>query len=130
MTNTCKSLLLALVVASSLAYVGAITGCAGDSTSRSTGAYLDDKTISAKVKTDLYSDSQVKASQVDVTTYQGKVQLSGFVQTQAQKDRAAEIASKVKGVQTVQNDLQIRSNIPSTAATTNQIHEPAGTSTP
>lgn len=85
-----------------------ITGCSGDRYHRSTGAYLDDKTINAKVKTDLLADPVVKGTQVNVDTYQGTVQLSGFVDTAEQRQRAEQIARGVKGVATVQNNLNVR----------------------
>ena len=84
------------------------TGCAVTQGRESAGRYVDDKTITAKVKTDLYKDPTVKGTQVNVTTFQGTVQLSGFVENQAQKDRAGEIAQQVKGVQSVRNDLVVQ----------------------
>jgi len=92
------------------------TGCAGDRYHRSTGAYLDDKSISTKVKTEMLADPLVKGTQVKVKTFQGKVQLSGFVDTTGQKDRAAEIARRVKGVEWVKNDLVVKNALPGAAA--------------
>ena len=135
MTNTIRNLASALCVAGSMALLaGAISGCAGSAYHRSTGTYMDDKTISAKVKTELYADPQVKGTQVGITTYQGKVLLSGFVDSEAQKDRAAEITRRVKGVQWVKNDLVVKNTAPgtmgATAGMTNRIQEPAGTANP
>src|SRR6185369_4630985 len=62
-----------------------VIGCTGDRYHRSTGAYLDDKAVSTKVKTALLTDPAVKGTQVRVRTYQGKVQLSGFVDNQAER---------------------------------------------
>lgn len=84
------------------------TGCSGDRYHRSTGTYVDDKTISTKVKADLLRDPDVKGLAVKVETYNGKVQLSGFVDTMAQKTRAADLARAVNGVQWVQNDLVVK----------------------
>ena len=84
------------------------SGCAGDRTHRSTGTYIDDKTIGAKVKAELLGDPDVKGLAVNVEVNKGKVQLSGFVDTKAQKDRAAEIARNVGGVQWVKNDLVVK----------------------
>lgn len=84
------------------------TGCAGDRYHRSTGTYIDDKTISAKVKADLIGDPDVKGMAVKVDVNNGKVQLSGFVDSAAQKTRAGEIARNVNGVQWVKNDLIVK----------------------
>ncbi|MFA5699700.1 MAG: BON domain-containing protein [Desulfuromonas sp.] len=86
----------------------ALCGCAGTETSRSTGAYIDDKTISTKVKAQLAADSLTEALQIEVETYKGVVQLSGFVNTIESKERAEEIAEAVTGVKEVKNNLNIR----------------------
>lgn len=85
------------------------TGCAGTSTSRSTGQYVDDTAITAKVKTALIDDDVVKARQVEVETYQGKVQLSGFVETAVQKERAVQVARSIEGVVSVTDNIAVRS---------------------
>ena len=84
------------------------TGCSGDRYHRSTGKYIDDKTITAKVKADLLADPDVKGTAVKVDTYNGRVQLGGFVDTIAQKNRAAEIARNVQGVQWVDNNISVK----------------------
>ena len=81
------------------------TGCAVTQGRESMRENVDDKTISTKVKTALIRDPNVKASQVNVTTFKGVVQLSGFVENQSQKDRAGEIARQTSGVVDVHNDL-------------------------
>lgn len=85
-----------------------MTGCAGTEGSRSTGTYIDDKTISTKVEAQLARDSITQAIQVEVETYKGVVQLSGFVDSVDKIERAEEIARSVAGVKDVQNDLQLR----------------------
>ena len=82
---------------------------AEDPMKRSTGAYLDDKVVTAKVKAALLKDPEVKALQVNVETYNGVVQLSGFVDKPEQISRAAEVAKGVEGVKSIKNDLNIRS---------------------
>ncbi len=84
------------------------TGCAGDRYSRSTGEAIDDASITAKVKSELLSDPDVKGMQVKVDTFRGKVQLTGFVDNAQQKSRAEEIAVNTKGVQWVKNDLIVK----------------------
>jgi len=84
-----------------------MTGCAVTSGRETVGQYTDDKTITAKVKTALARDSMVKAHQVNVTTFQGAVQLSGFVDSQEQKDRATEVVRNIQGVKELHNDLVV-----------------------
>ena len=92
----------------SAAIVAVLAGCAGNASERSTGQYVDDKTISTKVKTALINDEQVKARNIDVETYKGVVALSGFVDSSSEADRAVTLARKVDGVQSVKNDLHVR----------------------
>ena len=95
-----------LMMAAALACVPLLqTGCALTGGRQSAGAYIDDRTVTAKVKTALLRDSQVKGTDIDVTTFNGAVQLSGFVESQTQKDRAGELAREIEGVQQVHNNL-------------------------
>lgn len=84
------------------------TGCAVFKGHQSAGTYIDDKTITGKVKTALLRDPIVKGSDIDVTTFNAQVQLSGFVESQQQKDRAGELARQVSGVQEVHNSLIVQ----------------------
>ena len=81
------------------------TGCAVTSGRESAGQYTDDKSITAKVKTALARDPNVKSTQVNVTTFRGVVQLSGFVDSSFAKERAGQLARQVNGVVDVHNDL-------------------------
>ncbi|WP_283743460.1 BON domain-containing protein [Sideroxydans sp. CL21] len=81
-------------------------GCASTATKESTGEYFDDSVVTTKVKDALFSESTLKSSEINVETYKGIVQLSGFVSSQANMDKAVEIATGVKGVQSVKNDMQ------------------------
>ena len=83
-------------------------GCAGTSTRQSTGEFVDDSAITAKVKTELIRDPVVKARQVEVETFKGIVQLSGFVDTEEQKSRAAEVARAISGVNDVKNNIAVK----------------------
>jgi len=85
-----------------------LVGCAQTETSRSTGTYIDDKTISTKVEAQLVADSITQAIQVEVETYDGVVQLSGFVDSEETIQRAEEIARGVPGVKEVKNNLVLR----------------------
>ncbi len=84
------------------------TGCASTQTRESTGQYIDDSVITAKVKTALARDDAVNGFAVNVETYRGVVQLSGFVNTAAEKHQAALDAQGVAGVKDVQNNLSIK----------------------
>ena len=105
-----KSLPINAILA--LACVGAISavtsGCAQTSTHESTGQYVDDSTITTKVKASFAGDDIVKAFDVHVETYQGVVQLSGFVDIPEQKSRAEMLAKNVAGVRSVKNDIHVK----------------------
>jgi osmotically-inducible protein OsmY len=85
-----------------------LAACAPTPTREGTGEYVDDSVITTKVKAAFAADPQVKATQVQVETFKGTVQLSGFVDSRASADRAAELARGVKGVKSVKNDTVIR----------------------
>jgi osmotically-inducible protein OsmY len=83
-------------------------GCASQSEPQSPGAYMDDSWITTKVKTAILNEPSLKVSQINVETYKGVVQLSGFVDNAASQAKAVEIARAVKGVTSVKNDLRLR----------------------
>src|SRR5665213_2126673 len=83
-------------------------GCAGTSTKDSTGEYIDDSTITAKVKAAFVKDDAVKAFQIDVNTFKGVVQLAGFVDTSDEKAAAKRDAESVRGVKDVQNNISVK----------------------
>ena len=86
----------------------ATTGCAGDKDSRSTGQYIDDKSLITRVNHALNDNPDYKFSDVDVDAFRGKVQLSGFVDTSDQKSKAYDIAKGVEGVQDVINNITVK----------------------
>jgi osmotically-inducible protein OsmY len=83
-------------------------GCAPTSTSEGTGGYFDDSVITTKVKTAIFNDSSLHVTQINVETYKGEVQLSGFVSTTAEIDKAGSVAKGVAGVKSVTNDLKVK----------------------
>ena len=97
-----KTLLTAALLSSSAIFV---TGCAHEGHERSAGAVIDDSTITTKVKSELLAEKDVNSFDIKVRTFNGTVQLSGFVDSQWQIDKAVQIASAVNGVQHVTNDL-------------------------
>ena len=82
--------------------------CASTPTRQSTGEYVDDAVITAKVKSLLAKDDFLKSFEIGVETYQGTVQLSGFVNSQQAIDKAGEITKDVKGVKSVKNNLIVK----------------------
>jgi osmotically-inducible protein OsmY len=85
-----------------------IAGCAGSQTTESTGEYLDDMTLSTKVRASILGDSRLKVMQISIETFKGVVQLSGFVDTAGASARAVELARTVKGVKSVNNSLIVK----------------------
>ena len=83
-------------------------GCASTATSESTGQYFDDTVITTKVKTAIFNDASLKTNDISVETYKGRVQLSGFVDTNANIAQAATVAKGVGGVTSVKNDLRLK----------------------
>ena len=83
-------------------------GCASTSTKEGTGEYFDDSVITAKVKAEIFKDDSLKSSEINVETFKGVVQLSGFVNSQTDIDRAVEVARTVKGVTSVKNDMRVK----------------------
>ena len=89
--------------------VGAVAvGCAGDSNTESTGEYVDDVVISNKVRAEIVGDEQLSLFEIDVETFKGEVQLSGFVDSEAMKMRAGDVARGVDGVTAVHNNIVIK----------------------
>ncbi|GAB4367259.1 MAG: BON domain-containing protein [Kiloniellaceae bacterium] len=83
---------------------GLVAACSGETA----GEYVDDSVISNTVRARLIDDKDLNLFQIDVTTLKGEVQLSGFVDSQAAKDRAGRVAGGVSGVKKVHNNLVIR----------------------
>jgi len=97
---------MAMVLATTAA-VG-VTGCAGNRYQESTGEHIDDAAITGRVKSALGGDSVYKYPDVKVTTFKGTVQLSGFVNTSAQKGRASDLAKNTTGVKDVVNNITVK----------------------
>lgn len=97
-----------LAVALALGSMFALGACAESGPKQSTGQYLDDTAITSKVKAKILQDEDLKVLQIGVTTYNGTVQLSGFVDTAAAKARASQVVRTVEGVRAVENDLVVK----------------------
>jgi hypothetical protein len=90
--------------------IALITACAVFSGRETSGEYVDDATITSKIKSDFLSDPKLRANiaELHVETFQGVVQLSGFVDNESVRERADRTASRVHGVKSVRDNLQIR----------------------
>lgn len=97
---------LTLILAGFLA--ASMAACSSSPTSESTGEYVDDVVISSKVRAQLLDDKDLNITQISVETYKGVVQLSGFVDTPAAKNRATGVAAGVSGVTEVRNNLIVK----------------------
>jgi len=85
-----------------------VLGCAGSATQESTGEYVSDSWITTKVKAALVEDPLVRARDVNVETFKGAVQLSGFVSSSAAMHQAVQLANGIRGVTSVKNDMRIK----------------------
>jgi hyperosmotically inducible protein len=99
--NRLSTLLAAIVLVS-------VLGCAGSPTQESTGEFFSDSWITTKVKAALVGDSLVKATEVNVETFKGEVQLSGFVSSDQAMGQAVLVARNIEGVTSVVNDMGVK----------------------
>ncbi len=83
-------------------------GCASTSKQEGTGEYVDDTVITTKVKTAIFNDPTLKSSEINIETFKGVVQLSGFVSSRADINRAVEVARGIAGVKSVKNDMRVK----------------------
>lgn len=95
-------------IISGAALVVSLGACAGAGVK--TGQYVDDSTITTKVKTALLNAENLKSSGISVSTMKGEVQLSGFAPSETEKARAAVIARNVEGVHAVSNRIEVKPN--------------------
>jgi len=83
-------------------------GCASTTTQESTGEYIDDATLTTKVKAAIFNEPSLKVAQINVETFKAVVQLSGFVSSSADIAKAGSVARAVGGVASVKNDIRLR----------------------
>jgi osmotically-inducible protein OsmY len=86
----------------------AIAGCASTPKSEGTGEYIDDTVITAKVKSAILNDASLKVAEINVETFKGVVQLSGFVNSREDINRAVVVARGISGVTSVKNDMRLK----------------------
>jgi osmotically-inducible protein OsmY len=83
-------------------------GCASTPKQEGTGEYVDDTVITAKVKAAVLNEPTLKSAEINVETFKGIVQLSGFVTSRADMNKAVEVARGVKGVTSVKSDMRLK----------------------
>lgn len=85
-----------------------LVGCASTPRQEGTGEYFDDAVLTTKVKAAVFNEPSLKSAEINVETFKGVVQLSGFVGSQADINKAVELARGVKGVTSVKNDMRVK----------------------
>ena len=95
----------ALFLALTLVFV---VGCASTSTQEGTGEYVDDSVITTKVKAAIFNEPSLKVAEINIETFKGVVQLSGFVSSNDAANKAVALARGVSGVKSVKNDMRIK----------------------
>ena len=88
--------------------VAAFVGCASTPKKEGTGEYIDDSAITTKVKAAILNEPTLKVFQINVETFKGEVQLSGFVDSAQSVKKAGDVARGVKGVKSVKNNLIVK----------------------
>ena len=101
LNKSISAVFLAITLATAL-------GCASTSTKEGTGEYVDDTVITTKVKAAIFNEPSLKSSEINVETFKGAVQLSGFVKYQADINKAIVVARSVAGVASVKNDMRLK----------------------
>ena len=98
--------ILSLLICAGL--IAVFLGCASTPTREGTGEYIDDSAITTKVKAAIFNDPNLKVFQINVETFKGEVQLSGFVDSAQSVKRAGEVARTVHGVKSVKNNILVK----------------------
>jgi osmotically-inducible protein OsmY len=86
----------------------AVTGCASTAKTEGTGEYIDDTVITTKVKAAIFNDPSLKVAEINVETFKGVVQLSGFVNSREDINQAVVVARGIGGVTAVKNDIRLK----------------------
>ena len=85
-----------------------VVGCASTAKQEGTGEYVDDTVLTTKVKAAIFNEPSLKSAEINVETFKGVVQLSGFVSSAAAETTALAVARKVEGVKSVKNDMRLK----------------------
>ncbi len=97
-----------LTMAAGALLLATTLGCASTARHEGTGEYMDDTVVTGKVKTAIFAEPTLKSAEINVETFKGVVQLSGFVGSQAMEDKAVTVARGVAGVKSVKNDMRLK----------------------
>ncbi len=87
-------------------FLATLLGCASTAKHEGTGEFIEDSVITTKVKAAILAEPSLKSAEINVETFKGTVQLSGFVHDKADIAKAGEVARQVKGVSSVKNDIR------------------------
>jgi osmotically-inducible protein OsmY len=104
MNKICKYLAAIFVAFSFMSLIA----CAATPKQESTGEYVDDSVITTQVKAAILNEPTLKVAEINVETFKGVVQLSGFVSSEAAKTKAVQVAQTIKGVKSVKNDMRVK----------------------
>lgn len=99
-----KYTIAVLIILSALS----LAGCAAKDKQQTVGAYIDDSTITMQVKAEIFDDPGLRFSEINVETFDGIVQLSGFVSTQLEINKAMQMTRNIQGVKSVKNDMELK----------------------
>ena len=103
-----KNITRKLAILAGILFVAITLGCASTAKQEGTGEYVDDTVITSKVKAAILNEPTLKSAEINVETFKGVVQLSGFVTSQAAESKAIEVARTVGGVKSVKNDMRVK----------------------
>jgi len=104
MTNITRK----LATIAGVLFVAIALGCASTAKKEGTGEYVDDTVVTSKVKAAIFNEPSLKSAEINVETFKGVVQLSGFVSSAAAESTAVAVARKVEGVKSVKNDMRLK----------------------
>ncbi|WP_029916768.1 BON domain-containing protein [Pelobacter seleniigenes] len=97
-----------MTILACLLLIASLSGCSATRTRESTGQYIDNSVITSKVKAAIFDEPTLKSMQINVESFKGEVQLSGFVDSAQSVKKAGEVARSVEGVVSVKNDLVVK----------------------
>jgi osmotically-inducible protein OsmY len=103
-----KNITRKLAYLAGIQFVAISLGCASARTQKGSGEYVGDTVITSKVKAAVFNEPSLKSAEINVETFKGVVQLSGFVSSQAAESKAMEVARTVGGVKFVKNDMRLK----------------------
>ena len=104
MTNITRRLTTLVAIA----FMAMALGCASTAKQEGTGEYIDDTVVTAKVKAAIFNEPTLKSAEINVETFKGVVQLSGFVNSREDVNKAVAVAREVPGVTSVKNDMRLK----------------------